>query len=104
MDYTRFCVSAHTDRVLDGIEEVFRVPNPQITFIRFTNETKGDNPCAHDIIGNRFPALDEIEITELRPCLSDLEKLGRKCPQVKKLNFENIHPATEEICNCRIDR
>jgi len=102
VNLTGFCVSAYSNKVVEGINEVFRIPKPELTFARIENEKQDDNASVHDIIDDRFPALNQIEITEVRPSLEDLGKLGPKCPKVKELIFLNIHPGNEKICNCII--
>lgn len=97
-------VAASSKNVVEGINEVFRVPKPETTSVRIKNKKQDHNASVQDIIGDRFPALQKIEITKIRPSLSDLEKLGPECRKVKELIFSKIYPGSEKICNCHMKR
>lgn len=85
-------------------------PAQHVAFARIENEVQDDdhkedkNASVLDIIGERFRALTQIEITEVRPALGDLEKLGPLCPKVKEHSFLDIHPDAEKICNCKVKK
>lgn len=98
-----FCVSAYSVNVVKGIELIFKNIKYQLTFIRIENNPIQFNSSIFKIIGNRFPNLLQIEITEVLPHLHDLIKLGPLCPNVKELIFLSIIPNSFKICACKFD-
>lgn len=98
-----FCVSAYSSNVERGISSVFKYPNNQLTFARIENDNEQINTPLTQIITDRFPALEQIEITEMLPNFDLLRELGPRCPKVKELIFLNIFPITK-LCMCKVKK